>query len=179
MTNLLNFIFLTKLLTTIAIPINTSSNETLIRSNCEDINPLCKLFSFGTRNFRPFCDEKFVKQECPKSCNVCVKYKGNKRNLIFATICPMNFQTTLLIRFIQSNYFLGIKPTEGLNSSVVSKNCEDNILCQYFPSYGPNAACTSPGPFRDLGKQHCPEICNNCQISKGTIHLIALHFKIM
>ena len=88
MTNLLSFIFLTKLLTTVAIPINTSSNETVIRSDCEDINPLCKLFSFGPG----FCNEKFVKQECPKSCNVCVKYEGNKRNLTFATIRLMNYE---------------------------------------------------------------------------------------
>ena len=59
MTNLLNLIFLTKLLTVVAIPIDSSSNRTLIRSDCEDINPLCNLFLFG----QDFCNEKFVKQD--------------------------------------------------------------------------------------------------------------------
>ena len=87
MTNLLNLIFLTKILTTVAIPIDTSSNETVIRSDCEDINPLCSLFLFGPE----FCNENFVEQECPKSCNVCAKYKGTKLYLVFAPICSLTF----------------------------------------------------------------------------------------
>ena len=87
MTNLYSLIFLTKILTSVANPINVSSNETVIRSDCEDINPLCKLFLFGPG----FCNEKFLKQECPKSCNACAKHKGTKLNLIIAPICSIRF----------------------------------------------------------------------------------------
>ena len=137
MTILFKVVFFLKLLNVFASPIKVSSDEPILREDCEDTNVLCNFLPLqGGDSF--LCNNEDVRKECSKSCNVCAEFKSmdiNSKSDSRSSHIMFSIKTYSIIFIL----YLGCRKSsdcdEGSFCNVQDEKCGKYFLADFLYEY--------------------------------------------